>query len=517
VGRQQDRPPGSRRGPQEPVEELATGGVKPGVGLVEEQQPGSAGQGGGQGGAALLAGREAPEGHAGDSAQSELLQHPFGLVCRLAGGPGPEPEVLPHAQVVVTPGGVPEEGQLPAGAVPVGGQVAAEDLTRPGAEGQEAGQQPQQGRLAGAVWPGDEHDLTLVDVQIHAGQGREAAQQADGGAEVNGERRQCDSRFDGSGDSVRRRSKQPPTAAGAAGDRRAAGTLDQMDRFRSALSGIGAVLTGTGVLILLFVAYQLWGTGLYTSRQQGDLKAQFRSGVTSTTTAPTPTPPPPPTGEAVAVIRIPKIGVDQAVVPDVGVADLRKGPGHYPQTPLPGEPGNAAIAGHRTTYGAPFNRLDELITGDDIEVTTLAGSFLYRVTELKVVSPKEISVLDPTPEPHLTLTTCNPKYSAAQRLVVVSRLAPGEKAARPTPTTTTITVPGSKKTPATLADAGLSSGRSKVSTVWWGVGTALVGIAWWVAVRRRRHWTTYVAGALPFLVVLFFFYAHLERLLPANY
>jgi sortase A len=221
----------------------------------------------------------------------------------------------------------------------------------------------------------------------------------------------------------------------------------------------------------------------------------------------------------VAVIRIPKIGVDQAVLPDVGVADLRKGPGHYPQTPLPGEPGNAAIAGHRTTYGAPFNRLDELVAGDDIEVTTLAGSFLYRVTEMKVVSPKQVSVLDPTPEPNLTLTTCNPKYSAAQRLVVVSRLAPGEKAARPAPVsaTTTTVPPGAKKKVSTLADAGLASDRSKVSTMWWGLGTTLVGVAWWLAVRRRRHWTTYAAGALPFLVALFFFYAHLERLLPANY
>jgi sortase A len=292
-----------------------------------------------------------------------------------------------------------------------------------------------------------------------------------------------------------------------------------MDRLRSALSAIGAVLTGAGVLILLFVAYQLWGTSLYTSRQQGDLKARFRTVATSTTTAPQPAPPPPPTGEAVAVIRIPKIGVDQAVVPGVGVADLRKGPGHYPQTPLPGEPGNAAIAGHRTTYGAPFNRLDELEAGDEIEVATVAGSFVYRVEEKKVVKPTEVSVLDPTPDPHLTLTTCHPKYSAAQRLVVVSRLAPGQKAAHPLATTTTTTAPlGGKKTPPpTLADAGLSSDRSRLTTVWWGLGTALVGIAWWVAVRRRRHWTTYVVGALPFLVVLFFFYAHLERLLPANY
>src|SRR5207249_8896058 len=133
-------------------------------------------------------------------------------------------------------------------------------------------------------------------------------------------------------------------------------------------------LTGAGVLILLFVAYQLWGTGLYTSRQQDSLRSQFKQQAhvdqptTSTTLAPAKQPPPAPSVGAVANIRIPKIGVDKIVVQGVGEADLRKGPGHYPETPMPGEQGNAAIAGHRTTYGAPFNRLDELAPGDEVLV-----------------------------------------------------------------------------------------------------------------------------------------------------
>jgi sortase A len=292
-----------------------------------------------------------------------------------------------------------------------------------------------------------------------------------------------------------------------------------VDRLRSALSAIGATLTGTGVLILLFVAYQLWGTGLYTARAQDDLRAEFDAKLsapsTTTTTGPaTTSPPPAPTGEAVALIRIPKIGLDKHVVEGTELADLRKAPGHYPSTPLPGTVGNAAIAGHRTTYGAPFNRLDELEAGDEILVTTLAGSYTFKVEEKKVVSPSQVEVLDPTPVAKLTLTTCHPKYSAKQRLVVVAALAAGQQATLAPP-------PGANPPEATapdaLADAGLGSDRSKAPTVLWGLLTAAVGVAWWWAVRRRRHWTTYLAGVVPFLAVLFVFYANLEQLLPANF
>jgi sortase A len=295
------------------------------------------------------------------------------------------------------------------------------------------------------------------------------------------------------------------------------------------LSALGAVLTGAGVLILLFVAYQLWGTGLYTSRQQDSLRSQFKqqahvdpgAATTSTTLDRNHLPPPPPTGNAVANIRIPKIGVDKIVVQGVGEADLRKGPGHYPETPMPGEQGNAAIAGHRTTYGAPFNRLDELAPGDDVLVTTVKGSYTYKVTGTHVVKPNQTEVLNPTPTATLTLTTCNPKYSASQRLVVVADLAPGQTATPATPSPTTATAPGGKQSlpgeGSLDAEAGLASGRSKVPTILWGLLTALIGFGWWFAIRKRRHWISYAAGVVPFLVALFFFYAHLELLLPANF
>jgi sortase A len=296
-----------------------------------------------------------------------------------------------------------------------------------------------------------------------------------------------------------------------------------VDRLRSALSALGAILTGAGVLILLFVAYQLWGTGLYTSRQQDSLRSEFQQkleatpSTTPTTVNPANLPPPPPSGQSVAHIRIPKIGLDQLIVQGVGLADLRKAPGHYPSTPLPGEQGNAAIAGHRTTYGAPFNRLGELVDGDEILVTTVKGSYTYTVGRIHVVKPSQVEVLDPTPTPVLTLTTCHPKYSAKERLVVVANLAPGQKATVATPSPTP--APGEEEVAAGagLGDPGLASDRSKVSTILWGVLTFFIGLGWWLAIRKWRRWFSYLGGVMPFLVSLFFFYAHLELLLPANF
>src|SRR5439155_1336458 len=133
-------------------------------------------------------------------------------------------------------------------------------------------------------------------------------------------------------------------------------------------------------------------------------------GASSTTTVPGSAstlpagPAPPPTGEALAVIRIPRIGIEKAVVQGVSLEDLKRGPGHYPGTPVPGQPGNAAIAGHRTTYGAPFFRLDEMQPGDPIFVTTPQGSFVYQVQTKQVIGPKENSVLLPSTDNRLTLT-----------------------------------------------------------------------------------------------------------------
>ena len=110
------------------------------------------------------------------------------------------------------------------------------------------------------------------------------------------------------------------------------------------------------------------------------------------------------------------------MVEGISTGDLRKGPGHYPTTPLPGERGTVAIAGHRTTYGAPFRRLDDLRRGERIMVDMPYGRFLYRVQSTKVVDDQEVSVLRRRSYDRLVLTACHPLYSAAERIVAFARL-----------------------------------------------------------------------------------------------
>ena len=125
------------------------------------------------------------------------------------------------------------------------------------------------------------------------------------------------------------------------------------------------------------------------------------------------------TGDSLTRIRIPAIDVDVVVVEGVTPSALRAGAGHYPQTPLPCESGNVSIAGHRTTYGKPFGNLDRLKPGDTIELTTPIGGCVYQISKAPFpVDPTDLSVLDPTADRSVTLTTCHPKGSAAQRLIV---------------------------------------------------------------------------------------------------
>lgn len=125
------------------------------------------------------------------------------------------------------------------------------------------------------------------------------------------------------------------------------------------------------------------------------------------------------TGDSLTRIKIPALGLDTVVVEGITPSALRAGAGHYPQTPLPCEGGNVSIAGHRTTYGRPFGNVDELKPGDTIELTTPIGGCVYQVSRGPfVVAPSELSVIEPTGERSLTLTTCHPKGSAAQRLII---------------------------------------------------------------------------------------------------
>jgi len=336
------------------------------------------------------------------------------------------------------------------------------------------------------------------------------------------------------------RGEPGPTTAG--GRKITAGTIAGV---RSAIAGIGRALVTLGVLILLFVVYQLWGTGIFTARAQENLKHSFqkdlqRSGDDDPTVRPDPTTPTrpgattsttiatshrfvplttPPDGQVEGVIRIPKIGIEFYYVEGTSRDDLKKGPGHYPGTPLPGTLGNAGIAGHRTTYLHPFWGLDKLQIGDDIYIQTLAGTtYDYKMYKQLIVLPTDTWVVNNTSDAELTLTACTPKGSASHRIVVKARLA----VAKSSPPTLTRPGAGAAGKARPNREAGLAEGlsgqqRSLAPSVVWGIVAALVGLAWWWAFRRWRHPTTWLVGVVPFLIALFPFYVYLERALPAGY
>jgi sortase A len=306
-------------------------------------------------------------------------------------------------------------------------------------------------------------------------------------------------------------------------------------RLAKVLGTIGRVCITAGALILLFVGYQLWGTGIREAQAQDSLESEFEerlggdadSGGTSTTvtsqgptttTQAAPPPPPPAEGDALARINIPRIGVDKIVVEGVQVDDLKRGPGHYPGSPLPGQAGNAAIAGHRTTYGAPFNRIDELQQGDEILITTVQGSFRYEVQRQLIVSPDQVEVLNDYGDNRLTLTACHPKYSARQRIVVVASLV--EPAAPASIVGAADTNPADDGEPsgAQTLDAGLGGEQtSPWPAILLAVACALIWIAAWLLGKLWRRWPAYLVGLPVFLGMLFFFFENFSRLLPANF
>ncbi|MGV9598748.1 class E sortase [Streptosporangium sandarakinum] len=199
---------------------------------------------------------------------------------------------------------------------------------------------------------------------------------------------------------------------------------------RAALRALGEMGVTLGAVLLLFCAYLVWGTGSYTGEQQTLLRRQLvearknivRTGRLGEVQV----------GGALAMLRIPRLGdlYRYAVVEGVGWEQLRMGPGHYPGSALPGKVGNFVISGHRTTYAAPFNRLDELRRGDYIVVDARDARYTYRVTGKRVVDPTDLDVIAPNPvhpdrrptRALITLSTCHPEYSAAQRLIVTGEL-----------------------------------------------------------------------------------------------
>ena len=197
---------------------------------------------------------------------------------------------------------------------------------------------------------------------------------------------------------------------------------------RRAARIIGVLFILAAVAIGGYVAWTLWGTGFTTQRWQNELRPGLERKIHAFQQHPT-TPPATITkvpGQGVAIIVIPRIHLNMVVVEGTDTLALEKGPGHYTGTAYPWQDhGRVAIAGHRTTYLHPFYSLDAVRKGDLIELLTEYGTFRYRVTGSYITAPDGILpdgqyVLAQTEKPTLALTTCNPRYSAAQRLIVLA-------------------------------------------------------------------------------------------------
>jgi sortase A len=308
------------------------------------------------------------------------------------------------------------------------------------------------------------------------------------------------------------------------------GDLAPLGPIRRGVREVGLALIVAGVIVLLFVVYQLWGTGIAEAHSQATLKRSFNAKVATasghqpveapTVASPTghspgaaPTPGPPESG-AVDHLVIPKIHVDVFVVQGVSEDDLRLGPGHYPETVLPGQDGNAAIAGHRTTYGAPFFSLNQLALGDHMVVTDTSGrSFTFVVAgPPRVVSPDDVAILDPTPFAELTLTTCNPRYSDTSRLFVVGRLV--GRPPLPAPA-----APAASAVPVAAENLGRGDQAGWRPAVLFGAAVVALWIVTRVLINRTRRWRralVFVVGIAACLVPLWFMFENVVRLLPPN-
>lgn len=191
---------------------------------------------------------------------------------------------------------------------------------------------------------------------------------------------------------------------------------------KRSLTGFAVALALVGVGL---VAYP-FATDLWAARIQSGLAGDFAASVDTFRAGEVRV------GDPLTQLEIPKLGVDVIVVEGTSLAALRAGAGHYPETPLPGDAGNVAIAGHRTTYGKPFNRLDELMPGDKVILTTPVGRHVYEITQRPwVVDPLDWSPVNDYDKggSFLTLTSCHPEGSADYRIVARAELIRSEPVA----------------------------------------------------------------------------------------
>jgi sortase A len=372
-------------------------------------------------------------------------------------------------------------------------------------------------------------------------------------------------------------------------------------RTATIIGGTGRFLIGLGVVVIMFAVFQLYGTGLLEAQAQEELGTEFDdrlaaledAGLVVAAQEPTADDPPPPEptnvdiinqaiaeafapklgerdgpeftvavidpealsdeeialltprrGDVLGSIEIPDIGLERNIVEGIRRSDLRKGPGHYPTTPLPGQPGNAAIAGHRTTYGEPFHDLHLLMPGDLIKVTTFQGEHFYQVMPQTnddgeavghfIVNPSQTEVLDDFGDNRLTLTACHPIRSSRQRIVVTAQLVSAPTEVLPVLTDDRLAelageeiddTPVEESTVEEDETVGVEENALEESLGWnweertptiaWGAGALAVVVAALVAARRWKKRFVYLGATPIFFFMLFFCFVHLDRMLPA--
>ena len=267
---------------------------------------------------------------------------------------------------------------------------------------------------------------------------------------------------------------------------------------------LGRTMIVAGLLLLSFVAYQLWGTGIVEGRSQTAIAKQFAK----------PQPIQPQLGGLVGRITIPSIGVSKYVVAGVRLKDLERGPGLFPGSPMPGQKGNVAIAGHRTTFGAPFSRINEIQDSDKIILESKDGTFTYIVNgEPKIVLATDTAVAKTTnpDSATVTLVSCYPKWTSTKRIVVVATL---DSTVLPLPATPLVT--------SEPIDQQSIAGWFHDPTAWptvlfFGLALIVIRIVAGLMTRRgRRKIFVYPIAFSIFIPTLFLFFGGLARLLPAN-